>query len=807
MISVFAALLLAPDMTVQSLSVPPLGGRNAYYIGNRAPLAPTPFRKLPVGTVKPQGWLRKQLELEANGFTGRLEEISEFLKRDHNAWLSPTGEGTHGWEEVPYWLKGFGDLGYVLDDKRIIDDAKFWLNAVMGGQREDGWLGPRSNLVNNDGKPDMWPNMPMLFALQSYYEFSKDSRVIEVMNRYFQWQLGLPEDQFYLSYWEKQRGGDNLESVFWLYNRTGEPWLLDLALKIHRRTAPWSQGVPDWHGVNFAQAFREPAQMAALDHDDRLTKASEADYEKMRGLYGQVPGGLYGADENARPGFGDPRQAAETCAMVEMMLSHEMLLAQTGNPIWAERCEDVAFNSLPASMTPDLKALHYLTSPNLPLNDAQSKAPGVQNSGPMFLFNPYDHRCCQHNVSHGWPYFAESLWMATDANGIGAAIYAPSEVTAKVGNGAPVTIRESTNYPFGELIELHFGMKKRNRFPLTLRLPRWCSNPRLRLNRSVLALGGGRAGYVVITRTWHNGDRLTLSFPMHIELTTWKKNHDAVSIQRGPLTYSLKIGEQYVRKGGTDRWPANEIHPTEDWNYGLIPDVKQLKVSIHPMPANGQPFSCEAAPVTITAPARQIPEWGLDAKGLVLPLQQCPARTTLPIKTVTLVPMGAARIRICSFPTVTPDGGTVWIAPPKAKKPIPAKASHVFANDTVDALSDGLIPKDSNDLTIPRFTWWDHKGGVEWVEYDLPATRLIDEAQVFWFDDRKTHGECRNPEYWRLLYWNGKQWVEVKPESGYGIDLDRFNVTTFAPVAAKSFRIEVKLRQGFSAGILEWILK
>ncbi|HVT10917.1 MAG TPA: beta-L-arabinofuranosidase domain-containing protein [Fimbriimonadaceae bacterium] len=817
MVSLFAAILFAPDPTLRFVDVPPSGGKNAYYVGNRAPLEPTPFRTLPVGTVKPRGWVLKQLELEADGFTGHLEEISGFLKHDHNAWLSPTGEGANGWEEVPYWLKGFGDLGYVLGDKRIIDDAKFWIEHVMDGQAANGWLGPRSNLVNNNGKPDMWPNMPMLFALQSYYEFSGDKRVPAVMRKYFQWQLALPESDFYLSYWEKQRGGDNLESVLWLYNRTGEPWLLDLAKKIHRRTAPWAQGVPDWHGVNFAQAFREPAEVSILDRDPKLEEATEKDYSEFRGQFGEVPGGMYGADENARKGYDDPRQAAETCAMVEMMYSDEDLLRLTGERRWAERCEDVTFNSLPASMTPDLKALHYLTAPNMPLADARSKSPGLQNSGPMLLFNPWDHRCCQHNVAQGWPYYAEHLWMATDGNGLGAALYAPCEVTAKAGRGTPVTIRESTNYPFGERVELRFTMSRRDKFPLTLRLPSWCDSPSLTLNGKTLwamppspdkpqGTGGHHRAYVIVNRTWKSGDRLTLLLPMHLELTHWKANKDSVSVQRGPLTYSLRIGEKYVRKGGTDPWPAFEIHPTTAWNYGLVPDLKQFKVTTRPMPADGQPFSETGAPVVITAPARLIPEWGLDMKGLVQTLQPSPAQSMQPIQTVTLVPMGAARIRISAFPTVTDRNGHVWKAAPKGKTPIPAKASHVFEGDTLDALSDGLLPKNSGDQSIPRFTWWDHKGGTEWVEYDLPSTKLVDRAEVYWFDDRRT-GECRVPESWRLLYWDGRNWVEVQAKTPYRTDRDMFNSVRFAPVVAKSFRIQAKLQDGFSAGILEWALK
>src|SRR5471030_2981440 len=168
--------------------------------------------------------------------------------------------------------------------------------------------------------------------------------------------------------------------------------------------------------------------------------------------------------------------------MVEMMLSAEELLNITGDPIWAERCEDVTFNSLPASMTSDLKALHYLTAPNMVRIDKGSKAPELENGGPMLLFNAYDHRCCQHNVSHGWPYYAEHLWLGTGKNGLAAALYAPCQVTSKVGNGAPVTIREDTDYPFDEIVVFRMKTHKPNSFPLTLRWPSWCAMPKLAIN-------------------------------------------------------------------------------------------------------------------------------------------------------------------------------------------------------------------------------------------------------------------------------------------------------------------------------------
>jgi hypothetical protein len=667
---ILAGNLMAPawpqGQDIQVVPRPAAGPANEFYVGNRAPLLPSPLVKLPIGAIQPQGWLRKQLDLEADGFSGRLTEISEFLKKDGNAWLSKDGLGTHGWEEVPYWLKGFGDLGYVLNDPRIIAEARTWIDAVLASQREDGYFGPRANLtaaqVEGSGKPDVWPNMIMLNALQSFYEYTAREGeapaepVLKLMTNYFRWELNLPEADFLLPFWQQQRAADNLASVYWLYNRTGEPWLLDLAEKIHRRMADWTSGVANWHGVNIAQAFRGSGNYYVQSKDPRHLQAVERNYQEVRGSYGQVPGGLYGSDENCRPGYSDPRQGTETCTMAEMMLSCETLLGITGDGLWADRCEDVAFNSLPASMTADLKALHYLTAPNLVRCDRANKAPDFENGGDMLSFNPHQYRCCQHNVAHAWPYFAEHLWMATPGNGLAAVLYAPCQVKAKVGNGTEVTITADTIYPFADTIEFTLATAKPVQFPLYLRVPGWCTAPAVEVNGANQRPKVAGPAYLVLDRTWADGDKVTLCLPMHVNVTTWEKNNNSVSINRGPLTYALKIGEQYVRAGGTDAWPGFELLPTTPWNYGLILDDQQpdfsLKIARGRWPESNQPFTPDAVPIQLQARAKKIPAWQEDKLGVVGPLQPSPAKSDQPEETVTLIPMGCARLRIASFPTV-----------------------------------------------------------------------------------------------------------------------------------------------------------
>jgi len=812
-IILLASAALAAEDEISVVKRPALQPANTLYQGNRAPLLPSPLVKLPVGAVKPQSWLRRQMERMAEGFSGHLDELSQFLQPEGNAWLRPDGVGDRSfWEELPYWLKGFGDLGYLLDDARIIKEARRWIEPATASQREDGYFGPRRNLTNistpKGGKPDLWPNMVMLNALQSYYEYSGDERVLKLMAKYFKWELGIPEADFLLPFWQQQRASDNLASVYWLYNRTGEPWLLELGEKIHRRTANWTEGVASWHGVNISQCFRGPAVYFQQAKDPKFFAAMERDYNTVRDIYGQVPGGLYGADENCRPGYTDPRQAAETCTMAEMMLSHEMLLAISGDAKWADRCEDVAFNSLPASMTADYKALRYLTAPNMILSDRHNKSPGLQNGGAMLLYDPRSHRCCQHNVAHGWPYFTEHLWMATAGNGLAAVMYAPCEVKAKVGDGAEVKITEKADYPFGDTIEFGFSTPRGVRFPLSFRVPGWCSRVEIRINGREQALDVGPLSYLVVDRTFQDGDKVALRLPMKIALTRWVRNKNSVSVGRGPLTYSLKIGEKIVRAGGTEKWPALEIHPTTPWNYGLVLDEKDpaasFEVAVKKGPVPPQPFQWDAAPIELRAKARRIPGWKQDRLGLVGLLRESPVKSDEPEETVALIPMGCARLRIASFPTIgSGPAAREWPVETIIER---HTASHCHESDTVDALSDGRIPRSSNDRGIPRFTWWPHRGTSEWVSYNFDKPRKLSAAEVYWFDDTGT-GQCRVPKGWRLEWLDGREWKAVEAADSYGVQRDTFNAVSFAPVTTSQLRLVAELQPDFSAGILEWRVK
>jgi hypothetical protein len=290
---------------------------------------------------------------------------------------------------------------------------------------------------------------------------------------------------------------------------------------------------------------------------------------------------------------------------------------------------------------------------------------------------------------------------------------------------------------------------------------------------------------------------------MQLAIRKWEKNNDAVSVDYGPLTFSLRIGERWQTYGQDKNWPEWEVFPTTAWNYGLVFDPANLAKSFEVVKKSGpvaaQPFAPENAPIELRARAKKIPAWKQDWFGLVGKLQPSPVKSDEAMETVSLIPMGAARLRITSFPVIGGPEAREWSTP----KALPVSASHCNESDTVEAMVDGLEPKSSNDHTIPRFTWWDHRGSGEWVQYDFGKPRKVSAVAVYWYDDTGV-GSCRAPQSWRVVWQEGEHWKPVDTTGEFGRKPDTYNQVKFKAVETTGLRLEVQLQPDFSGGILEW---
>ena len=637
------------------------------YLNNRPPLISKPFIELPLGAISPDGWLKDQLIRQKNGMTGHLDEIYEAVMGKRNGWLGGDGDV---WERGPYWIDGLLPLAYILKDKELIAKVKPWIEWTLDSQQPDGYFGPsvdrgaETGLQRGNAR-DWWPKMVVLKYLQQYYAATKDERVIKLMLNYFRYQLAeLPKTPLnHWTHWGEDRGGDNLMIVYWLYNLTGEKFLLDLGELIHKQTVNWTDAFltgklrPQWsfHCVNVAQGMKEPAVYYQQTRDVKYVEAVKAGLADLKQFHG-FPDGLYGADEMLHGN--NPTQGSEFCSAVEMMFSMEAILPVTGEVAFADQLERVAFNALPTQATDNYDSRQYFQQTNQVLISREERNFNTAYEGTGQLFGPLTgYPCCTSNMHQGWPKFTQNLWYSSADQGIAALVYAPSTVKAKVGNGKTVEIAETTDYPFDETIHFSFKMAQKTKFAFHLRIPAWCKNPALTVNGKNWGEPASNS-LTSISREWSDGDVVELVLPMEVTVSRWYENSAAV--ERGPLVYALKIGESWSRVANAGKYGEffYEVHPTTPWNYGLLAAAvkdpgKGFEVIKRTIPKDSYPWNPENAPIEIRTKGVIIPTW-IIYNGSAGPLpysEQYQLRTDPPVE-ITLLPYGCTTLRITEFPVV-----------------------------------------------------------------------------------------------------------------------------------------------------------
>jgi DUF1680 family protein len=633
--------------------------------------------------------------------TGRLDSLYAPVVGPRNAWLGGDGDA---WERGPYWIDGLFPLARILKDSALQNRVRPWIEWTLAHQREDGYIGPLplpSDPAPEPGlqkvpREDWWPRMVMLKVLKTHYEATGDRRVVDCLRRYFAYQLrtlhARPLDHW--SFWANRRGGDNLMVVLWLYNLTGEEYLLELARLIHRQTFPWKRvflnehrrpgtGVAhlypyntanrypfadslierlsvgqmqSFHGVNLAQGVKAPVIEFQLSGDSSGIRAVKRALRDIDLYHGQ-PQGMFGADE---PTHGtNPTQGVELCSVVEMMFSLESMLQVTGDIEFAERLERIAMNALPAQVADDVMSRQYFQCANQVLVSRARRNffEEMYHAGTDLCFGLLTgYPCCTCNMHQGWPKFVQNLMYATPDGGLAAMLYAPCAVSAVVASGTSIRITEQTSFPFGETVTFTLHPERPVEFTFSLRVPSWCTSPRLSVNGAPQGAGGGEM--VRIRRTWRKGDRLELTLPMRVTFSRWHQN--AVAVERGPLVYALRLREEWTAVRNSDRYgDFAEVRTPDAWNYGLLDSVLSDPAGCLVVSRDGdplRPWSPEGSPIEIRTVGRRIPEWTLyGAEAGPLPhnrprFSSHYGRPTEVLEPITLIPYGCTTLRITEFP-------------------------------------------------------------------------------------------------------------------------------------------------------------
>lgn len=606
------------------------------------------YHTYPATAIRPQGWLAKQLRIQADGLSGHLDLIWPDIR--DSSWI---GGDREGWERVPYWLDGFIPLAWLLDDDQLKARAKKYIDAILERQQEDGWICPCAPHERN--RYDVWATFLICKVLVVYYECSGDERIEGAVSRAL---LNLMHHIRHntIFNWASARWFEGLISIYWLYERTGEDWLLYLAHMLRVQGTnyrdlfeDWRDQLPhsDWnyqtHAVNLAMALKSEVVAGRLNH----TVADGEGFarqmlHKLQQYHGTAVGHFTG-DENLS---GDsPIQGTELCGVVEAMYSYEQIFLITGNPEWLDRLEKLAFNALPATLSPDMWTHQYDQMVNqMACVRFMGKPIFGTNNQEAHLFGLEPHfGCCTSNFSQGWPKFAWHAFLQGE-NSILSATLAPAGVHTTMGN-ATVDISLDTLYPFRNSGTYTVRTSAPVEFALEIRIPACVKSA------TVDGKPATPGEIYSLRRVWEG--EVTVSLELKFDIVLEERPRNMAVLRRGPLYYSVSIEEEwkmheYERHGVVRKFPYcdYEIYPKSPWNYAF----GEGEYTVTEQEIVDFPFSSLHPPVEITAPLYQI-DWGYEegyndlcAK---VPHSREPISETMPVK---MKPYGCTNLRMTELP-------------------------------------------------------------------------------------------------------------------------------------------------------------
>ncbi|HHY83394.1 MAG TPA: hypothetical protein GX505_12080 [Clostridiales bacterium] len=613
------------------------------------------YRPLKLKEIKPEGWLKNQLRIQAEGLSGNLDKFWPDIK--DSQWIGGEAEG---WERVPYWLDGFLPLAWLLDDEDLKRRAETYMEKIISRQQEDGWICPDWN--KSRSQYDVWALFLLLKVLVQYYEAKEDERIVEVVRKALM-ALDRHIDRAPLFNWGQFRWFEGLVAIWWLYEKTGEDWLLDLASKIRSQGFDWGRFFRHWpyrmpdekkrwsfmsHVVNNAMALKEGALSWRLTGDKEDLDSIYKMAELLDKYHGMVTG-VFTGDE-CLAGL-SPVQGTELCAVAEYMYSLEHIISVTGDAKWGDRLEKIAYNALPATYSPDMWTHQYDQQVNQ-VECSRQPEPVFQTNGPesnLFGLEP-NFGCCTANLSQAWPKLALSACMKSE-DGLAVVVYAPFTANTVI-NDTKVSLSVNTDYPFRDKIRISVKSSRPQEFTVWLRVPEWTQEAYAEIQDEKIQLKAG--GFHPVKRVWSQETEIVLVLPM--KTVVLERLNGLYAVVRGPLVYSLAIKEEWKRvnediPGREFPHCDYEVYPASPWNYGLCIDKdnpeKDIVFEEHSI--GSCPFSPEGAPISAKVKAKKV-DWKME-NGAAAPVPGL-EWVSEEIEEVRLIPYGCTNLRLTEMPLV-----------------------------------------------------------------------------------------------------------------------------------------------------------
>ena len=612
------------------------------------PLALKPFT---AENIKPLGWLKKQLEIQARGLTGNLDLFWPDIK--DSKWI---GGDREGWERVPYWLDGFIPLAYLLDDEDMKSRAKKYIDAVISGQKADGWICPCEDGERQNY--DIWAAFLICKVLVVYYECSKDSRIEETVYKALK-NLYTHINASVIFDWARSRWFECLYAVYWLYERRSEDWLLTFAHRLKTQgydyhslyeTCPYTEKTETgrWsqmnHVVNQAMAVKSGAWYSRIHDDIKHTKTAELMLDVLHKYHG-TPAGVFTGDENLAGR--SPIQGTELCAVAELMYSLEQVYSCLGQAKWGDKTEYIAFNAYPAALSADMWTHQYDQMVNqVECSVITENVHFTTNSGSSHIFGlEPNYGCCTANMHQAFPKFALSAFMSADnGSAVYSALLVPSQLKTEI-NGVKIKITLETDYPFKDTLSYKIQTESKINFKFGIRIPAWAKNPTV--NGETAAAGE----FYIIDKKWDGQETITVNLPSETELLEW--DNGLYAIKKGALLYTLKVDSEWKQKDyGADEkikvFPHcdYEIFPKSAFNYA-ISDIWDIKFTENDI--GEYVFSENEPPIEAEVSCKKIKWDKINGVLAETPEDRTPLSET---KKVKFVPYGCSVLRVTVLPVI-----------------------------------------------------------------------------------------------------------------------------------------------------------
>ena len=591
--------------------------------------------------IKPAGWLRRQLEIQAKGLSGNLDKIWPDIR--NSAWI---GGDKEGWERVPYWLDGFIPLAYLLENDDMIARAKKYIDAILASQKTDGWICPCAD--NERKNYDTWAVQLIAKTLTVYYQCSGDERIPDVIyNVLKNYHNMLKSGEITLFDWGKARWFEAFIAINFIYERCKEDWLKDLArilkeqgLDYNEATTLWKRPLNRWrfdtHIVNIGMMLKSEAVSCGMLNEEYTDNAEKL--HKILTEHNGTPVGIFTGDE-CLSGL-SPVQGTELCAVAEQMYSYEHLFAATGESKWAERLEMLAFNALPATISDDMWTHQYdQLSNQIACEKFPAKPIFRTNGGESHLFGlEPNYGCCTANFNQAWPKLALSAFMHNEDTVINALLI-PAELKT-----ANEHIILETNYPFENSFKYTVEVKEAITFKI--RIPSFAKN---------LTVNGETTDEKELSFDLIAGEKLEINVAFDATPEFIDRPHGLKSVKCGSLVFSVPIKHEkkmleYERDGVERKFPYcdYELIPVSDWNYAYSSNLLEvIKNGVAEVP-----FSSVNPPVMIKAGVKKI-DWGYedgyDTVCAKIPESREPMGDE---EEILLYPYGCAKLRMTEIPKI-----------------------------------------------------------------------------------------------------------------------------------------------------------